>query len=967
MKRIQFLMACGIFFLLAVTTPGFGSEYAPSGFPPGEHWKQIESDHFIIVFNEQHRHIAQEVLKIADNIHHDISTFLQYEPSSKTYVVMTDHLDEYNAYANPMPNNTIVLYLNEPGAGGANFGLRSEEWLPMVLTHEYTHIVHLDMASKWYGGLRKIFGRTIFPNAGLPTWMIEGLAVYTETKFRNGRGHHPNYDMMMRTDVLEDEFKPLDQMSIRGLRKWPMGHIVYLYGYFFMRYLAETYGEDSLVKFNLENSRKFPVFGGNMFKKVFGGKKVSTLWREWRDSFQEHYQQQIQEIQTEPLTTTRPLSASGYFTNSPVFSPDGEDVYYIDYGQHEPPALVRLHVADQTLTRLETGNFSGNFSISADGQWLYFCKSEIYGTFSKFSDLYVLHLTTGNVRRLTRGMRAVDPAISPDGKTLVFSTTDAGSMTLMHMDVETEQANPILHAKDHTQFHHPAFSSDGRRLAVQVWKTGGFDDIYVMNPDGSDLQILTFDTFSDSSPVWGLNDQYVFFSSDRTGVPNIFAYSLETQKLYQITNVLTGVFNPDVSPDGSHLVFEKYSSQGMDIHMAELHPETWVETLYSREEQPQEIEHEMAIASIAGKEEREYSPYHSLLPKFWVPGWGFDEDGVQLGAMTGGRDVLQQHTYSLSALYGLDSQRISYSAYYINKQFRPTFTLYGYDTASLFVDIFEDAQGDDEDYWQRDRVVGLQIQYPIYRSLATQLSLTTGYRYHDMKDVSDEEVLFPEPDEGALSGVSAGITFSSTEDSLYAISPERGFLTSLTYQRDDEALGSDYNLNTFVGDARIYVEVPKLQHHVLALKAAGGISEGDTLSQGVFQLGGYSTGNYLAYLNQRRFFLRGYDANSLIGDRFAMGSVEYRFPIWFPQRGIGKGIVFFDSIVGAAFYDIGNAWDRDTSLSEFKDSVGAELRINTGFQYNALPLTFRLGFAEGLDDEKGESQFYFTVASNFWL
>ena len=64
----------------------------------------------------------------------------------------------------------------------------------------------------------------ILPNILLQPWMIEGLAVYAETKFQDGRGYHPHYDMMMRTEILEDNLKSLDQMAAVGLRQWPMGN-----------------------------------------------------------------------------------------------------------------------------------------------------------------------------------------------------------------------------------------------------------------------------------------------------------------------------------------------------------------------------------------------------------------------------------------------------------------------------------------------------------------------------------------------------------------------------------------------------------------------------------------------------------------------------------------------------------------------------------------------------------------------
>ena len=173
-------------------------------------------------------------------------------------------------------------------------------------------------------------------------------------------------------------------------------------------------------------------------------------------------------------------------------------------------------------------------------------------------------------------------------------------------------------------------------------------------------------------------------------------------------------------------------------------------------------------------------------------------------------------------------------------------------------------------------------------------------------------------------------------------------------------IGSDFQLDTVVGGTAIYLKVPKLRHHVLTLKAAGGFSDGDTLSQGIFQLGGYYLNIGSIELSDRQFYLRGYEEKAFSGNRLAVGTVEYRFPLRYPQRGFAKGWLFIDSIAGAMFYDIGNAWDGNANLSDFKGSVGAELRINFGLQYNEMPLTLRLGYAEGLAEE-GESQFFYAL------
>lgn len=933
--------------------------------PPGLDWKQIETEHFRILYDAQYRAIAERTAEIAEPIHQTVTNFLDYSLSSKTYIVLTDHVDMSNGYASPIPENRIVLYLREPGAGMApSFGLRSEDWLSLVLTHEYTHIVHLNMQKSWYAALSKVFGKILLPNVGLPYWMIEGLAVYVETKYEDGRGVHPYYDMMMRTEILEEDFKTLDQMEAITLRTWPRGTVAYLYGYFFSEYLADTYGEETLVQLQHKNAGKPPNFGGNIFEKVYD-KDEAALWKAWRAAMRQHYEQQLADIRSRSVTETRAISDSGYYTNTPVVSPDGQFLYYIEHGAHTLPALIQYRLSDGKKSRLLEENFSGNFSVSPDGQQLYFSKSDVYRFFSYYSDLYVLDLTTQHVRRLTSGQRAFDPAVAPDGKTLVFVTNEAGSMNLMRMELATQKIAPLLETNDHTQMRHPVFCSDGERIALQIWKEGGFQDIYVMKSDGSDVHALTFDKATDEAPVWGKNDEFVFFSSDRSGVPNIFAYSLQDQTLSQVTNVLTGVFQPAVTPDQTQLLVERYSGSGMDIHLLDVQQDTWQTVAYSREHSSEQPAH--AAEPNGTPAERDYTPFPSLAPKFWIPLLGEDEKGLQLGATIAGQDVLSQHQYTLSALYGLQSERMSAFGAYVNRQFFPKIMVFGSDSAHLLPDTFEDMVGENADYWQREQIAGIEMDLPLYKKQATEFYLSSGYRYKNLERLSDEDdMFFPTPDEGALSGVSVGLALRHLKSPLYAISPEKGVLASVLYRRDDEALGSDFTLDTVIGDSRAYLSLPWLRHHVLALRAVGGLSEGETLSQGIFRLGGFHFLSDLARLDRQRYFLRGYDDNTLSGNRFALGSLEYRFPIWYPQRGYRKLGTFFDSLTAALFYDVGNAWDEELDWDAFKQGVGAEVRLNVVVK-NALPLTFRMGYARGLDEDLGESQFIASIAIDFWL
>src|SRR5262249_59543808 len=77
--------------------------------------------------------------------------------------------------------DTIVIFAASPA--GSEFIGNGDDWLRLVFTHEFTHIVHLDRSESWARWVRGIFGRTTFafPNLFLPTWQLEGLATYDES------------------------------------------------------------------------------------------------------------------------------------------------------------------------------------------------------------------------------------------------------------------------------------------------------------------------------------------------------------------------------------------------------------------------------------------------------------------------------------------------------------------------------------------------------------------------------------------------------------------------------------------------------------------------------------------------------------------------------------------------------------------------------------------------------------------
>ncbi len=799
-----------------------------------------------------------------------------------------------------------------------------------------------------------------FPDAGFAGWMEHGMAAYMEAVLHETKERSPYFEMLMRTEVLENRLTTLAQRASSGYREWPGDIGMFLYGYAFLEYLSTEYGVAQLAALNRQQSQRTPVFEKDVFETVYG-KSLDRLEQEWREALQNRYQAQIRTIQAQPVTETTALSQTGYFTNSPVFSPDGQDVYYIEESAEEISTLIRLHLSDQSRAIVARGRFSGEFSLSPDGIRLYFCQTATYKGWYEVSDLYLLNLNTGTVKRLTTGVHAFDPVIAPDGDTVYYTTNAADTTALMQMSLSSGVQTSLMTGNHFSRMRHPAVSPDGTKLAVQVWEMGGFEDIYILNRDGSHPIPVMRDRAMDASPAWGPNGGTLFFSSDRTGAPNILAYDLTTQTLYQVTNVLTGAFDPSVSPDGQHLVMEHYSGVGLDIHLVDLTGYEW-KTLIMAED-----DHSPASTKYAGDSQQQvrgYKPLASLLPDP-MPAINEDAEGYMLGLTLSGKDMLEQHTYSLTTLYGLKSQDAAYEAEYINQQFFPTIRLFGYDLPEKYADIFRNRQANEEEYFERRQGCGVNLLLPLIRSQHNSLSLVTGYEYQKRSALTDLAALnAPLPDEGVLAGASVGLLFADPGHYLYP-DERTGEFALLQYTRYDESFGSDFTLDTFTGALDINLELPFLRRHLVRFSVVGGVSQGERPEQGVFQLGGSFVKEQRSWepkhmLSTRQFVLRGYKENTFVGDRVVVGTLEYRLPIWSPQRTLWGGRIFTDSLTASGFYETGDAWDNAERDLELKHSAGGELTLNFGLSYGKYPLSLGIGFAQGFDADSGKSQVYVT-------
>lgn len=971
-------------------------------------WRYIQTSHFDVYYAQDGYELAAFAAQASEDAYDAIRKLCRYEITNRISIVIHNSHNEFQQ------TNVVGEYMEE-GIGGVTELFKNRIVLPFegdyndfrrVIHHELVHAVLNDM---FYGGSIQALLASRSPLV-LPLWMNEGLAEYSALRWDT------NSDMFLRDATIHNYLPPIDYLG---------GYFAYRGGQAVWHYIATKYGEQKIAEIlnRIRGTRSID----QGFRSTIG-LSVKELSDRWQKEQKVLYWPDIAKRE-EPEEYARRLTnhtkTQNFYNTSPAISPQGDRIAFLsdrdDYFDVYLMSVTDGEILDKVIHGQRTNNFEELHLLTPGLTWSPDGKKLALAVKAGERDaIMVIDVETGNEEKITfdlDGIFSVD--WSQDGTALAFVGLKAPQTDIYLYTFATKElrnltndvfsdSDPVISPDGKTVY----FSSDRKDMTSGTLPRGfrmiDFDysgkDLYSVSvTSGSISKIGGVPVSDETSPVVSPDGNKLLFISDRNGINNVYELDLTTGTERPLTNSLTGIYQLSLSHDGSKMAFASLNEAGFDVfvmrtpfersmNVAELEPTEFIKKLRDIPTDAKPV--------VTMKSARTYTDTVSVRGDVIVMAdtssrETFQEGGgrVDLKGFVFSEEIMRDTSAGLPpdpALFDV-ADNVDNTGNFIPRKYKLNFTpdlVYGNAGYSTFYGIegstimaFSDMLGDHQIIFQTNLLLDLKnsdyglsyyylpgridygfqgfhsarflyisdaLGYPVlYRFRQWAVGLMASYpidrfRRLDLAtlwlNLSRDNLDNPQEQPQKRSFILPVLSYVR-DNSIWRggwFGPNNGMRFNATLYGSAKISDQALDLQTLTVDYRSYD--PLFKDFIFVSRATAGLSNGRDRQN--FFIGGNEgwinrrfDGSTFPIVNVEDYAfltpvlpMRGFNYNAMTGTRYAVLNFEARFPLI--RYLIGGSIlpIGFQNILGAAFLDIGSAWSNTAGWQAFRRTPSGSLR-----------------------------------------
>lgn len=625
--------------LLAILLAGnLSAQYYSTGVDPASaKWKQIRTENFQVIFQDEFEEQAQKVAGIMEYYYEQAGKTLNHAPK-RISIILHNQTILSNGYVAWAPKR-VELFTTPPQEA------LPDPWLEHLCIHELRHVVQLDKLNQ---GLTKIFSvifgqqATALVAGQIPMWYYEGDAVSAETAFLNyGRGRSPSFQRGIKTDLLSDEKTySFDQSLFGSYKTYVPNH--YEFGYHLTAYTRKKYGAE--VWSNVQNyvARNPYTILPTPFAFYKGLKKNIGLSQKELYHESLNYLDSVWTLQDTTRGFQKTKFIQKYSINeyedylNPAFINENQFIALKKGLSHIPQFVLVSEHSEKSI--YEPGYVINNDFSFANGVvvWAEY-QPDIRWANREYTTIKLLNLEKRRASYIAKKERYFSPDISAKTQRIVVVQVDQlNQSSLVILDKRGEVLKTIQ-PQSGSFLQKPRWS-DSEEFIYAIELTDQGKQISRYNLQTETWEFLFKQENADIQKIVP-SENKVLFHSTYNGTDNIYVFEVKSKNIFQLTDSRFGISEFNLSANGNNIIASEYTSQGFRLTTVPIERALWkrdselsgydynlAETLKNQEEQKPDP---------FTDEAREYDikPYHKALHLFNFHSWNpfyVDYDNMNL-------------------------------------------------------------------------------------------------------------------------------------------------------------------------------------------------------------------------------------------------------------------------------------------------------------------------------------------------